>query len=335
MYNSKTYNIDSHLASIYENIHWLLLITGFICYEVNYDSTETVKIPSEIMKFSSSYLHEINKINQLVAVIDEPSRVPMIFNITPNLTSIINLPLITKIEFNESEKQVLTDPLMSIFFSSFQLMEIETYALSLNASHLLSPQLASTLMWFLKGLSLSYLFMRENDYNDSLSVGLHTLFGQDTPSASVIFKFLLRKIQINFSLWSSENGIITATSEVLLEVARNKESSCALLKSEQFWFIAQNISNDWNFMSSNIKLITRSLTHCCVSNHSSEKNMLNTFLSVFVPRLQFFYKIKDNQIHNEKNIKEVMRLIEILCGIIEGKRILIYFFSRSGIVYYL
>ena len=53
------------------------------------------------------------------------------------------------------------DPIVQLVFNSFQFSELENQVFSLNMLYVLSPQVASTLMWFFKEFAKSYLYMKE------------------------------------------------------------------------------------------------------------------------------------------------------------------------------
>jgi hypothetical protein len=130
----------------------------------------------------------------------------------------------------------------------------------------MSPQVASTLMWFLRELVRSYLFMNEKDYDD-LSPSLQMIFGQDTPCGLVIINFLIKKIYSNFYIWNAENTATSQTAKLLLEIVKNKEMSQVLIHNEKFWLISKiAVENEhpWISLSSNVKkLIIKALIVSC------------------------------------------------------------------------
>jgi hypothetical protein len=44
--------VQSQVNSLYEDLHWILLIAGFIIFDMNSDSLLDCKIPNEIMNYS-------------------------------------------------------------------------------------------------------------------------------------------------------------------------------------------------------------------------------------------------------------------------------------------
>ena len=57
------------------------------------------------------------------------------------------------------------DPIIRLLLNSFQLCELENQMFSLNMLHIISPQVASTLMWFMKEFVRNYLYMKEVNIN--------------------------------------------------------------------------------------------------------------------------------------------------------------------------
>lgn len=79
----------------------------------------------------------------------------------------------------------------------------------------LSPQLSETLVWFLKESVHGYLFMAESSY-DELSPLLHMMLANDTPIGVQVVNFFVRKVLINFHIWSAENTITSQSAKLLL-----------------------------------------------------------------------------------------------------------------------
>lgn len=313
--------LNKHLTTLSEDIHWILLISGFILFEVNSDNDQQ-SIPAEIMSYSiqcSKYLNS-NLITKLFSTLS--SNQSNTQSLTQQISNTVSQSLI-ETRLTETD---LFDPIIRLIFSSFQLCELETQMFSLNMLSYLSPQVASTLMWFLKELSRSYLFMREENYTD-LSPSLQVLFGQETESGQWVLKFLLRKLYTNFYIWSAENTTTSQTAKLLLEIVKHKEMCKMLLQSEQFWSISKiAVVNEmpWILLPSSVKkIIIKSLVVSCSTNISNDNNLMqahfyNTILQPLTSRFEALSTIKAEMIHVETCIKEVMSLIETFNGIIEG-----------------
>lgn len=212
--------ITRRLASISEDIHWLLLIAGFTMFEVNAEIDQS-RIPSEIMKYSIRCSQFVNvqlvtdlmsRLGQLSPAATTTTSTTQSPPLPPPIVSTISAHLI---ETCMTETDPI-DPITSLFVSSFRLCELEVYAKNMPRMFAyLSPQVSETLVWFLRESVRGYLFMAEKNY-DEISAVLHLVFAQDTTIGSLVLTFLLRKILINFHIWSAENTITNQSAKLLL-----------------------------------------------------------------------------------------------------------------------
>lgn len=217
-----------HLTSVSEDIHWLLLIAGFTLFEVNAEIGEA-RIPNEIMNYSimcSSFV-DFQLVNTLLLPLN---RLSLNHNHNHNNHNRTHLDIDAKtISFDLMNIRLVDenqpcDPITRLFLNAFQLAELETYAAaaatntdgSAAASLLsyLSPQVGATLVWFLKEATRSYLFMTERNYQD-LSPTLHLVFAPDTKIGNDVLKFFVRKVLVNFHIWSAENTITIQSAKLL------------------------------------------------------------------------------------------------------------------------
>lgn len=158
----------------------------------------------------------------------------------------------------------------------------------------MSPQVASTLTWFLKEFSKNYLFMNERDHPQVMAVAffsfrikkkkfysyfklspvLQHIFGDETECGISIINYLIRKLYSNFFIWSSENSVTTQTSKLFHTIVKNNDICKYLFKNEIFWSISKIcISNEmpWLLLPSSVKkLIIKSLIISLSSSAISE-----------------------------------------------------------------
>jgi hypothetical protein len=81
--NNDFHQVQLQLNNIYEDIHWLLLITGFILFDNDSDCVQNCKIPDDIMNYSIS----------ISSFVD----INLTYNLFKNLT---NLSSMIDIDFN-------------------------------------------------------------------------------------------------------------------------------------------------------------------------------------------------------------------------------------------
>jgi hypothetical protein len=210
-----------HLTSVSEDIHWLLLIAGFTLFEVNAEIGEA-RIPNEIMNYSimcSSFV-DFQLVNTLLLPLN---RLSLNHHHNHNHTHLdvdaktISFDLMNIRLVDENQP---CDPITRLFLNAFQLAELEMYAAAAHNSaaasllDYLSPQVGATLVWFLKEATRSYLFMTERNYQD-LSPTLHLVFAPDTQIGKDVLKFFVRKVLVNFHIWSAENTITIQSAKLL------------------------------------------------------------------------------------------------------------------------
>ncbi|KAG7176057.1 Exportin-4-like [Homarus americanus] len=179
--NNLTIAENSQLDQLYEDIHWLLLISGRThnCYT---KAGTTVD------------LREIH--------VSEESR--------------------------RRELEVSTARMMS---TVMRLCETESQALKANLGHLLSPEVSSSLMWFLRRFCLSYLLPNESFYTE-LSIALTSAFGRDSEGAAWTLNYLLSVVEQTMRLRSSEPGLVEDTVNLLVTMVDSKERGQHLVKTE-------------------------------------------------------------------------------------------------------
>lgn len=207
--------LNRRLNSISEDIHWLLLVTGFTLFEINAESSQS-RIPNEIMAYSirCSQFVNIELVADLIGRLGQlsPASATSGANKVNGLLNMISVRLVEACPLDTDP----VDPLTVVFLNAFRLCELELYAKSAsNAFSYLSPQVAETLVWFLRESVRAYIFMVEANY-DQISPILHLVFAQDTPLGPVVLNFLLRKVLVNFNIWSAENTITSQSAKLLL-----------------------------------------------------------------------------------------------------------------------
>lgn len=208
--------ITRRLASISEDIHWLLLISGFSLFEINAESDQS-RIPIEIMRYSirCSQFVNIELVSDLLARLGQLSSIGSVNQSIRTANPLVSMVSVRLIEACPSPSDPI-DPVTSLFFSTFRLSELEIYAKNMaNMFAYLSPQVSETLVWFLRESVRAYLFMTEKNYEE-LSPVLHLVFAQDTTIGSLVLGFLLRKVLVNFHIWSAENTITSQSAKLLL-----------------------------------------------------------------------------------------------------------------------
>ena len=113
------------------------------------------------------------------------------------------------------------DHVIRLTATVFRLCEIEKIAIKANAAHILSPELSSTIMWFLHRWSLNYLMPSESYYSE-ISMTLLLAFGEESPGALWTLNFLLEKIEYNIDAFKGEQTLITETMNLLKTLVKSQ-----------------------------------------------------------------------------------------------------------------
>lgn len=314
--NSKPLNNCYELVNLNEDIHWILLVSGFIIFEINSDSVRLIS--NEIMQYSLKWngFVDDNLVKCLLFALSQKGNSLGLTSSTETNMTIIDTNLIS------SSGQF--DPIIGLFFNAFELSELENHMYNLNPQYV-SPQVSVTLIWYLKEMVHSYLFLQENSYEE-LSTTFQILFGIDTDSGTTIVQFLLRKIINNFSKWSSENDVTDQTAKLLLEMVKNKNVNKILIEHKEFWSLSKMTSLNevsclnlsLNVRKMIIKSLVISLSNTCLDSQSFHDYFFESLLKPIEERFERLDSLKSVNAHNENYIKETVNLIETFNGIVGG-----------------
>ncbi|KAF5273427.1 hypothetical protein FQA39_LY07444 [Lamprigera yunnana] len=205
-----TLNDSQMLDNLFEDIHWILLISGHVlCMD---SDGETPMIPSEIMQYS---LEQFDKSEA-------------------NLQATLNvLASINEIIF-EIDAINQCDHTIRIFSDVLKLCMLESTAGHAKLGHFMSPEVGCSLMWFVKRWCLSYLLPTENFYQEISPLIIGAL-GRDTEGSTFIINFILRKIQINICQFSSEPILLQDTVDLFADIVCVKQKSAYIVKTEGLW----------------------------------------------------------------------------------------------------
>ncbi|XP_012280513.1 exportin-4 isoform X2 [Orussus abietinus] len=200
---------SSKADGLYEDLHWLVLIAGHtLCLE---SEGEAALVPSELMQYS----------------IEQAHRGEVDINVTLQLFA---SPQSSLADINGAEQSA--DHIVRLISAVFRLCEIEKAAISANISNMLSPELSSTIVWFLHRWSLSYLMPIENCY-DEISINLLQAFGQDSQGALWTMNFLMEKVRCNISVFKNEPTLMKETMKLLSALVDSGVKVKCLLNSNQ------------------------------------------------------------------------------------------------------
>jgi len=120
---------------------------------------------------------------------------------------------------NHSTQSV--DHVVRLIANVFRLCTIEKTLISLNLQNIISPELNSTITWFLNRILQSYILPYEVSYTE-ISTTILQVFGEDSPAASWVLNFLLDRILCNIKIFKNEPEIIKQTTQLLISLVETK-----------------------------------------------------------------------------------------------------------------
>lgn len=194
-----TVNDSLYLDSIFEDLHWTILIAGHtLCME---SEGETALIPSEIMQHSMKLCSKTGKA-------DLESTLKVMASVQQHGVNV-----------EGAEK---CDDVIQIFSDVLKLCSVEILAAEVKLGHFMSPEVTCSVMWFLKRFCLSYLLPNEILYQEISPILIGSL-GKDTEGATFIINFVLAKIQSNICHFHSEPVLLQDTVGLFTDVVCVKQ----------------------------------------------------------------------------------------------------------------
>ncbi|KAL1506178.1 hypothetical protein ABEB36_005586 [Hypothenemus hampei] len=199
-------NEANSLDNLFEDLHWAILIAGHVlCMECD---GETALIPSEITHHSSEMAKN------------------SISNIEASLKALASTDAKATVPDNLEQ----CDPVIRIGYNVMRLCSIEEAAINMKLGHLMSPEVGSSLMWFLKRWCLSYL-LPEEDFYQQMSPVLLACLGRDSECSKLIISFLLNKISANLYCFQTEPILLRDTVELFSDMVCTKQKSVYIIKT--------------------------------------------------------------------------------------------------------
>ncbi|OWF40176.1 Exportin-4 [Mizuhopecten yessoensis] len=294
--------MDPHLTMLYEDIHWILLVTTYVLTEES--EGETPMIPSDIMEYSISQSKTVD-IPTTLKVLASPGE---------------RADSIPRADLN-------TDSVVRLVSSVLRLCEVEKRALQAKMAGSLSPQVSASIMWFLRRWSLCYLLPDENYYSQ-VSPAILSAFGRDSEGAQWTIQFLLEKILSNLSCWFGEDGILEDTLSLLNSFVDNRFRAGYVTKCNLWWTLAKQEAEHKPPLSllpfSCKRMLLRSLVQAGSGVEESWKEqywacVLTSIHTRFYETVCHENFAKMSYVSNMKD--RIIDLLECLCGIAQGTRI--------------
>ena len=216
----------SGIDKIFEDLHWVVLITSHLLADETLGETPTV--PYEVLDLS---LRAQDSVTQDASLLHN---------------MFIDYATVVKTE------NIVIDPIVQIIASVFNYINLENRFLHADMPSMLSPELSSDCLVFLSRLCESYILYRNDALTIEVSTSMKTIFGQESGGGQWLVETLLSKVLLNILKYNSEANVVQETLNLLLNlVQHNREAvlKCPAMneiielitKHDQFW---NNLSAD-------------------------------------------------------------------------------------------
>ncbi|XP_012251237.1 exportin-4-like [Athalia rosae] len=289
---------SSLVEALYEDMHWLVLIAGHVlCME---SEGEFPLIPSEIMRYSMEQTqHGQVNVDTTMQLLASPQN---------SLSDI-----------DGAEQSA--DHVIRLVSAVFRLCQIEKIAISANLTNMLSPELSSTIVWFLQRWSLSYLLPPEQFYSE-ISTTLLQAFGEDTPGSLWTVSFLLEKIECNINAFKGEPNLVKETIQLLVTLVESQIKSNCVLKSGRLGSLVNLATKDRFDLSQTVKRgLMRALVQigAAVQDPASQRQYWAQTLQPLHDRLQLVRSESFSQTYHQEEVRlQIIDVLESFIGVAQG-----------------
>ncbi|RXG62157.1 Exportin-4 [Armadillidium vulgare] len=295
--NSMTIADNAVMESLYEDIHWVLLTSGHVTTMDN--EGETALIPSEVVSLCIKSAPSVD-MEATLNLLANPAQLP---GDIPNSCN--------------------ADPVIRLMSDILRLCETESQALTANLGHLLSPEVSSSLMWFLRRFCLTFLLPNESYYSE-LSISLTSSFGRDSEGAVWTLNYLLKTVEKNLRLRSSEPALVEDTVNLLVTMADSKERGILLMKSEGLMELVnlQHSETLGTLSSAAQRGLMQGLVMCAadIGDADAKNKYWNHVLDPVINQFRILVSSETfpKQYHDEAVKRKVLYHIDNFVGVVQG-----------------
>ena len=144
---------------------------------------------------------------------------------------------------NEAGVRGVEDPVVLLTNQIVETIKVLDACRDANHKHLVSPLLIEGLVHFLTRLSQTYLLPQVSE-NYQLSPALSALFGASENGGGVegVLSFIVQRAMAWLNVWTSEEAVMTATTQLLLSLASRKVVAKMLLGNAAWVQFSRSIS---------------------------------------------------------------------------------------------
>ncbi|XP_059487994.1 exportin-4-like [Neocloeon triangulifer] len=295
---SQSYTISdsAQTVNLFEDLHWLLLVTGHLVAQES--EGEQALIPSDLMTYTVQQ--------------------------SQNSDVQANIKLLTTKGMTPSQLQVPVeslDGIVRVISAVLRLCEVETQALEAKMVSVMSPELGSTIVWFLSHWAKSYLLPVDALYNE-VSPALEAAFiSSESTIPSWVMNQLLEKVEANLRLCPNETSLAKDSANLLLTLVDKPKKAAKILSCSGILTVARFLHIAPRCQPAKREL-TRGVTLAAAGEPNQTKRLeyLQQILSPFVDRANEMMSSKNFKkgCHEEAVRLELIDLLECLIGAIQS-----------------
>ncbi|KAJ8027477.1 Exportin-4 [Holothuria leucospilota] len=305
------------LQSLYEDLHWLVLITGYMLADKAVG--EVPCVPPEIMAHSIKGSQGVN-VEATQRLLASPGELPSNIQGSDQTDQVIRYLVILLVGLTMS---------FLLIAAVFRLSEVERLASEAKMTMILSPQVASTVVWFMSRWLVSYLQLNEKNYSEQCSLPFTMVLGRHSDGAQWVTSFLVQKVVSNLTTWSAEEAVAKETVDLFVSLVEKTDRCSAAVKEEAFWQLAKQHSSH----QPPFDLLSRDIQHgimkalVLAGSSVSTGAVKERFLKEILQPLQENFKTliqQENFVRKsqEKEVQStVLTLFCLLRGVVEGSRV--------------
>ncbi|CAB3362620.1 Hypothetical predicted protein [Cloeon dipterum] len=295
---AQTYSISdsTQTVNLFEDLHWLLLVTGHLVAQES--EGEQALIPSDLMTYTVQQSQHIDVQ--------------------------ANIKLLTTKGMTPSQLQVpLTslDGMIRILSAILRLCEVESQALEAKLVSVMSPELGSTIVWFLSHWAKSYLLPIDTLYTE-VSPALDAAFiSNESTVPNWVMNQLLEKVEANLRLCPNETALAKDSANLLLTLVDKPKKAAKILNCSGILTVARFLHNAPRCQPARREL-TRGVTLAAAGEPNQTKRLeyLQQVLSPFVDRATEIMSSTNfkKECHEESVRLELIDLLECFTGSIQA-----------------
>lgn len=196
------------MEDLYDDIHWILLVAGHVLAMESIGESAT--IPSEILQFCGKNIaNNVTDINSSLKLLASPNQ------------DIHEIP----------NAEINADLVIRLIAAGFRLCELEKSIVEVGMQDFISPELSTSLVWFMRRWSDAYLMPLNEESGITV---FNEAFGEDSPGSMWVINYLLNKICLNAQYLGAEQNVIDETCELFLVLLRRRNRCRAIFNSDFF-----------------------------------------------------------------------------------------------------